>query len=295
MSLILEALKKSEQQRRLGEAPTLGSPVVSTRRRRNLLPLFAMLIVIAAAAGWWLLRPSRRRRRRHLRRRMRRRRPRSATRRARKRRSRRAGCRATRRAPRRSPTPTRNVAAAPRRRRRQPAQARRTRRNRDPRADGVQAMTTDVGPTNARPRAPMPSAAPTPTRAAAPADRRRCSRSRDKPTCRAATGCDATATPPRAANSFAADAGQPRGARGPGAAAIWELPYSTRKDLPALDLTMHVYSSTRAAFRRDQGRSPRRRRRDRAGPGPARDPSGRARARIQGQRVLVSAQRAVIS
>jgi len=58
MSLILEALKKSEQQRRLGEAPTLGSPVVSTRRRRSLLPLFAILIVIAAAAGWWLLRPS---------------------------------------------------------------------------------------------------------------------------------------------------------------------------------------------------------------------------------------------
>ena len=34
MSLILEALKKSEQQRRLGEAPTLGTPVVATRRKR---------------------------------------------------------------------------------------------------------------------------------------------------------------------------------------------------------------------------------------------------------------------
>ena len=47
MSLILEALKKSEQQRRLGEAPTFGSPVVSTRKRRSLLPLIAILIVVA--------------------------------------------------------------------------------------------------------------------------------------------------------------------------------------------------------------------------------------------------------
>jgi len=56
MSLILEALKKSEQQRRLGEAPTLGSPVVSTRRRRSALPVLAVLIVIGVAAGWWLSR-----------------------------------------------------------------------------------------------------------------------------------------------------------------------------------------------------------------------------------------------
>ena len=24
---------------------------------------------------------------------------------------------------------------------------------------------------------------------------------------------------------------------------VWELPYATRKDLPAIELTMHVYSS----------------------------------------------------
>jgi general secretion pathway protein B len=60
MSLILEALKKSEQQRRLGEAPTLGSPVVATRRRRSLIPVLAALIVVAAAAGWWLTRSARR-------------------------------------------------------------------------------------------------------------------------------------------------------------------------------------------------------------------------------------------
>ncbi|HEY0232655.1 MAG TPA: general secretion pathway protein GspB [Dokdonella sp.] len=56
MSLILEALKKSEQQRRLGEAPTLGSPVQAIRRRRSLLPLFGALALIALGVGWWLSR-----------------------------------------------------------------------------------------------------------------------------------------------------------------------------------------------------------------------------------------------
>jgi general secretion pathway protein B len=57
MSLILEALKKSEQQRRLGEAPTLGSPALASRRRRSVLPVLAALIVLAlGAAGWWVLR-----------------------------------------------------------------------------------------------------------------------------------------------------------------------------------------------------------------------------------------------
>ena len=56
MSLILEALKKSERQRRLGEAPSLGSPVMGVRRRRSLLPALAGLIVVALAIGWWLRR-----------------------------------------------------------------------------------------------------------------------------------------------------------------------------------------------------------------------------------------------
>lgn len=55
MSLILEALKKSEQQRRLGEAPTLGSPAIASRRRRGVLPIVAALIVVALGAGAWLM------------------------------------------------------------------------------------------------------------------------------------------------------------------------------------------------------------------------------------------------
>lgn len=54
MSLILEALKKSERQRRLGESPSLGSPVVAVRRRRSLLPVFIVLIAMGLLALWWL-------------------------------------------------------------------------------------------------------------------------------------------------------------------------------------------------------------------------------------------------
>ncbi len=56
MSLILEALKKSERQRRLGESPSIGSPVMAVRRRRSLLPVIIVLIVIGLAALWWLQR-----------------------------------------------------------------------------------------------------------------------------------------------------------------------------------------------------------------------------------------------
>ena len=58
MSLILEALKKSESQRRLGEAPGLGTPFTTRRRRRSLLPALLIAIVIAGGAGWWLLQPT---------------------------------------------------------------------------------------------------------------------------------------------------------------------------------------------------------------------------------------------
>lgn len=56
MSLILEALKKSERERRLGEAPSIGSPVMAVRHAPNRLPWLIGLIVLALAAGWWLRR-----------------------------------------------------------------------------------------------------------------------------------------------------------------------------------------------------------------------------------------------
>ena len=56
MSLILEALKKSEARRQLGEAPGLGTPFTVTRQRRSALPLILVLIVVAAGLGWWYVR-----------------------------------------------------------------------------------------------------------------------------------------------------------------------------------------------------------------------------------------------
>jgi general secretion pathway protein B len=53
MSLILEALKKSEANRRLGQAPDLGTPFTPARRGRS--PLWAMLVIVLAlgAGAWW--------------------------------------------------------------------------------------------------------------------------------------------------------------------------------------------------------------------------------------------------
>lgn len=56
MSLILEALKKSERERQIGTAPTLATPPMSRKRKRNLLPWLVGAIAVAAVAGWWLSR-----------------------------------------------------------------------------------------------------------------------------------------------------------------------------------------------------------------------------------------------
>jgi len=56
MSLILEALKKSEARRQLGEAPGIGTPFTVAPRRRNVLPLIVILILVGAGFGWWYLR-----------------------------------------------------------------------------------------------------------------------------------------------------------------------------------------------------------------------------------------------
>lgn len=58
MSLILEALRKSEAERRLGQAPDLLTPLPSAaraRRRRPLRALVLMMTLAAVGAGaWWL-------------------------------------------------------------------------------------------------------------------------------------------------------------------------------------------------------------------------------------------------
>ncbi len=56
MSLILEALKKSETRRRLGEAPDIGTPFTVKPRRRNPWPLIVIFIAVAGAFGWWYAR-----------------------------------------------------------------------------------------------------------------------------------------------------------------------------------------------------------------------------------------------
>lgn len=54
MSLILEALKKSERQRRLGESPSIGSPIMTVRRRRSVLPALIGLIAVGLGVLWWM-------------------------------------------------------------------------------------------------------------------------------------------------------------------------------------------------------------------------------------------------
>jgi general secretion pathway protein B len=56
MSLILEALRKSEAERQLGRAPGLLTPMAGVPRRRGwLLPALTLppLLLLVAAAGWW--------------------------------------------------------------------------------------------------------------------------------------------------------------------------------------------------------------------------------------------------
>lgn len=56
MSLILEALKKSEDKRRLGAAPDLATPFSAPRRRNWVWPIAAVLVAVGLIA--WALRPS---------------------------------------------------------------------------------------------------------------------------------------------------------------------------------------------------------------------------------------------
>lgn len=56
MSLILEALRKSEAQRRLGQAPDLLAPVAPPPRRQRVPNwlLLGLALMLVGAAAWWL-------------------------------------------------------------------------------------------------------------------------------------------------------------------------------------------------------------------------------------------------
>lgn len=232
MSLILEALKKSEQQRRLGEAPTLGSPVLVARKRRNLLPLLGVLIVAALAVGWWLTRT-----------------------------------------PDQEPAVTRTdtVASAPTPAGQtatpaKPAPAPHAPATRPPNANpatgaGSPPAANRTATAPAKPPVATTPAAQTPPAAAAP-------KTPAAPTAvppAASTKPPALATPPAAPpataakpsadgkpatpNATVAPPAQPPAAARPASApaqpslpSVWDLPYATRKDLPELTLTMHVYA-----------------------------------------------------
>jgi general secretion pathway protein B len=235
MSLILEALKKSEQQRRLGEAPTLGSPVVATRRRRNLLPVIAILIVLAAAAAWWLTRPA------------------PSARPA---------------APAASET-EKPIAAAP------PAQPvtkvpptapvakprsgsatllpEATMQRREARAEKleVEKRAAAAAKAGTAPGAAATATPPVPKPALPPAPVAKPAIAPPAPTKPAVAGTSAAPVAPPAALKPADKAAHvpatPKAANAASLPSIWDLPYSTRKDLPEIDLTMHVYSSDPAS------------------------------------------------
>lgn len=60
MSLILEALKKSEAERRLGHAPGLLTPMPATRRRPRsgamAMAALGIAVLVAGTSAWWLSR-----------------------------------------------------------------------------------------------------------------------------------------------------------------------------------------------------------------------------------------------
>ena len=265
MSLILEALKKSEQQRRLGEMPTLGTPTLPSRRRRNLLPVLAGLIAVALGAGWWLMRT-----------------PAPAPEEAKP-----APAAATAAL---SPTIADRTVAAPARAERKPAAAKPPASAPAAAAPILPMPTTDrpgavtlppnaalVGTPDTKPAAPPAPAAPmrAPTAPAKPAPAAASTDASPKaaakaaadattdapsqkkeavagtrpspPTPAAATPAMKAPSPERKAieNAIAAKPATAKPAA-PKLPTVWELPYGTRKELPDIKLTMHVYSSVPA-------------------------------------------------
>ena len=241
MSLILEALKKSERQRRLGEMPNLGTPVLAARRRRSLLPWLAGAIVVALAVGAWLrFAPP-----------VETRTPQRAD--------------ATASAPAAStpaqapagstpandpPAAPAPVAAAPAK----PAAADGKRNLRLPAPDDRPGSVAElpVSPLVAGPRKPPAAApvAPAPDAARQIAPKTAAPAPSAKADATVATTGKPKAPPAPATDAVVANAKPaqpaPRKPAVPALPSIWEMPYAVRKDLPALALTMHVYSSVPA-------------------------------------------------
>ena len=229
MSLILEALKKSEQQRRLGEAPTLGSPMLAVRGKRSLLPLIGILVAIAIATYWWL-RPA----------------PTTAPTAAPIAAAPVASSDTTTQAPpmnRVKPTPAHTAPTRSAEAKREPAK---------PMASGMEAVAPPLPiapPINDRPgsvtQLPPPPVATAATAAAPPAAHQPAATPASSERSKAAALPPATA--PATPTAVAANAATATPPGAPAAAvphlpSVWELPYATRKDLPDLTLTMHVYA-----------------------------------------------------
>ena len=275
MSLILEALKKSEQQRQLGEAPNLGTPITMTRRRRSLLPVLAAAIAIALGAGWYLLRdqPDAR--------------PEAAkvasTPAAQTSRAGAAAAAAKPAAqkpvavnmpPPHAPPARKDVAADQKTAPviAQPVLPVSPAQDRPgsvapppvpPSADEVAGRPHDRPPPPG-PASPLDQAPKTASATTTPAANNPASASPGKPHDRPEppgpsspleqAPKSASASPPAAAKPVAAPApavataqpAQKPVAQRPALPSVWELPYATRKDLPAIDLTMHVYADTPA-------------------------------------------------
>ena len=249
MSLILEALKKSEQQRQLGQVPSFGSPALAVRRRRSLLPVLVMLILAALGVGWWFARTPVA--------------PVAEPAATAKPQPEPAPQTAATGVPQPADKPAAAKPAAPK-----PAAATAAPPVSAPVAAPVLPMpTTDrpgsvtlppsmpvaagTGTPHAAPAAPEPETGPL-LKPAAPAPAKPAPAATPKPAAAPpAASAKPVAPPPAAPAPAAAPTAAPAPAPAPRAAApalplVWELPYSTRKDLPELALTMHVYSDAPA-------------------------------------------------
>lgn len=223
MSLILEALRKSERERRLGDAPSIGSPVMAVRRRRNWLPLLVVLIVLGMLLLWWLQRT-----------------PESRT------------------------PPVPSVAAQ-----KNPAQpaARNPAQFEPMPAQDAKAASTNrrietrpsrnPQPTRANPSAPVASAAigaeasaPDPAKLASPTARSAPLRipPSSAPPSEARPEPPVTATAPAStpvvpATSGAKTTPAPVSTPADTITMVWELPLATRRELPPIAISMHVYAN----------------------------------------------------